>query len=167
MSEGQIFRSVVPGLTLYLPGVKPVKFKNGRYPMRKDKTCTDPQVIAAIKAHGSYGGMVLSEEDKIIRDTPSPKVVEDLMDRALEALKEIPGVTPSALIPSQPLKEELIKSPEPELAQQAQAPSLTDVSRMRKDDLMNVADELGIDVHDGDTVAILKRRVRNFIKKTT
>ena len=173
MSEGQVFLSVIPNITMHLPGVKPVEFKNGRFPKRKDEVCTDPQIIAALKGCPEYKRTIISEEDKIIRDTPDPKVAEDLLEKALERLKEIPGVTPSELIPSPSQKGDSVKSPEPASVPLEHAtsstdlsiPSLTIIQRMRKDDLFTAADDLGIDVHESDTVAILRRKVKSFIKQ--
>ena len=178
MSEGQVFFSVVPNITMHLPGVNPVEFKNGRFPKRKDTVCTDPQVIAAIKGCPEYMKTIISEEDRIIRDTPDPKVTEDLISLAMERLSEIPGVTPSELIPSNPQEEVQAKSPVPTSERLEQdtsltvlnsvpspVPSLTIIQRMRKDDLFTAADDLGIDVHESDTVAILRRKVKSFIKQ--
>ena len=179
MSEGQVFFSVVPNITMHLPGVNPVEFKNGRFPKRKDTVCTDPQVIAAIKGCPEYMKTIISEEDRIIRDTPDPKVTEDLISLAMERLSEIPGVTPSELIPSNPQEEVQAKSPVPSLGQLAldtsltdlrdsiavEVPSLTRVSRMKKDDLMAVSDSLDLDLNEGETVAILRRQVRSYIKQ--
>ena len=173
MTEGQVFFSIVPNITMHLPGVRPVAFKNGRFPKRKGDVCTDRSIIEALKGCPEYMKTIISEEDKIIRDTPDPKVTEDLISLAMERLSEIPGVTPSELIPSNPQEEVQAKSQAPTSVPLEHAtsstdlriPSLTIVQRMKKDDLFTVADDLGIDVHEGDTVAILRRKVKSFIKQ--
>ena len=175
MSEGQVFFSLIPNITMHLPGVKPVRFKNGRFPGRVRDKCTDPQIIAALKACPEYGPQIISEKDKIIRDTPDPKVEKDLIKKALKSLSEIPGVVPSELIPSSPPQEESEESPEQNSEQLVQAPSLTvpdfvppsltEVTRMNKDDLFTAAEMLGVEVLEGDTAAMLKRRVRSEIKR--
>ena len=115
----------------------------------------------------------------MIRDTPSPKAEKDLIARAMKSLTEIPGLIPSELTQSQSPKEDLAKSQartseqsEPDTSLMdlddvpvVEVPSLTRVTRMNKDTLLEVADLLDIDVHEGDTVAILKRKVRSYIKQ--
>ena len=179
MSEGQVFFSVIPNITMHLPGVNPVEFKNGRFPKRKDSVCTDPQVIAALKGCPEYMKTIISEEDRIIRDAPDPKVTEDLLTKALERLTEIPGITPSELMPYQSLKEVLEESPEQpseplvldtSLMDRSNVPTvfvptLTQITRMNKDVLIETAEALDIDVHEGDTVAILKRKVKGYVRQ--
>jgi hypothetical protein len=166
MSEGLFFYSAIPNITLRI-GSLAITFKNGRYPARRDAFVTDPAIIEAIKTHDSYGKTVESNEDREKRLTPDPKVEKDLVEKAIAKLASIPGVVPSELTPSPPPSDPQEKSPEPESVPSAQAPSLTEVSRMKKDDLFEVAEKLGIKVTEDDTVAILKRRVKSWVKQNT
>ena len=165
MSEGQVFFSLVPNITMHLPGVRPVTFKNGRFPGRKNEVCTDPQIIAALKGCQEYPRTIISEEDKIARDAPDPKVTKDLVEKALKVLKEIPGVTPSEPIQLKPQDESLKESQEQSTEPSAQGPSLTEITRMKKDDLMDVSESLGLSLNESDTVAILRRRLRSAIRQ--
>jgi len=175
MSEGQVFFSTTPNITLHLPGVKPVTFKNGRYPQRLKDVCTDAQVNAAIKASPEYNRTIISEEDKIIRDTPDPKVEADLVERAMKVLGDLEGVKPSALTPSlppapplpPPSQPPVEKSQEQELEQSEPIPTLTVVSRMKKIPLVAFAEKYDVDWQESDTVAILRRRVKSWIKLNT
>ena len=104
--------------------------------------------------------------DLIIR----PKAEAELVERAMKALGNVEGVRPSALIPSllqsppPPPQEE--KSQEQESEQLARPPSLTAVSRMNKGVLLRVGLDFGIeDLHETDTVPILKRKVKSWIKQ--
>jgi hypothetical protein len=165
MSEGTFFHSAIPNITLYI-GSYIIGFKNGRYPPRRDTFVTDQSIVDAIKSHDSYGKTVESEEDRQKRLTPDPKVVEDLQAQALERLKDIPGVVPSELMQSSPPEDPPTpKSQEQESEQLEQAPSLTEISRMNKPNLLEWVEIMNIEVTQGDTVAILRRKVKSWIKQ--
>jgi hypothetical protein len=166
MSEGIFFHSAIPNITLYVHGYV-IKFKDGRYPPHRKAFCTDEGEIAAIKNHDSYGKTIESNVDREERLTPDPKVVEDLQAKALERLKDIPGVVPSELMESSPHEDPPPKSQKQESEPQQQAPSLTEVSRMNKSSLTGLADSMGIEVTSSDTVVILRRKVRSWIKQNT
>jgi len=184
MSEGQRFLSVVPNLTLRLPGIKPVEFKDGKFPDR-DKECFDQQVIGQIKASPEYGKVFISVEDKIERDKPTPaqiKSKEDMVEKAIAQVANMPGMVAAVVKPPAPqavvgtvgsrtlespvVEEEPEPEPEPEPeAKPLVLPTLTAVTRMKKDDLLDLAEKFHVDVPEGDTVAILKRKVKSWIKQ--
>lgn len=166
MSEGTFFHSAQPNITLYLPGYT-VRFKNGRYPANKSQLCTDPNEIAAIKAHDMYGGVIESDDDRQARLAPDPKVEEDLLEKALNRLSSIPGVVASELTQPQSPEDPVTESQKPEPDQPAPVPSLTAISRMNKKALKKLAAQLNVEVTDRDTVAILRRKVKSEVKKIT
>lgn len=196
MSEGQRFFSSTPNLTLRLPGIAAIEFKGGVFPTRG--LCTDEQVIAQIKSSKDYGKVYISEEDKIVRDTPKPKTPEqegEMLSMAMEAIAKIPGVIPNKMPQQKPdaviggastrvmagrtedvpivIEPEIIKPEEKEEAldwekpnEKYKTPSLTAVSRMNASEIKEAAELLGIpDVLDGDTAAIMKRKVKTWIKQ--
>lgn len=166
MSEGQIFHCSTPNLKVYI-GSYIIQFKNGRYPTGKKVAETDEAIIDAIKSHPEYGRTIHSEEDRQKALTPDPKAVAELQSKALERLKDIPGVVPSELTPSNPPDE----SPEPSLEQESDspepAPSLTEASRWKKATLLKYCDDNHVEVTESDTVAILRKKVKSWIKQNT
>lgn len=166
MSEGTFFHCSTPNLTLYI-GSYIIKFHDGLYP-KKGVPTTDQGLIEAIKSHPDYGKTIESDEDRQKRLTPDPKVAEDLQERALEALKNIPGVVPSELTPSKPLEDpQTQEDQKQESASPVPVPSLTVASRWKKSDLLEFCDWYDIEVTDGDTAAILRKKVRSWIKQNT
>jgi hypothetical protein len=165
MSEGTFFHCSTPNLTVYI-GSYIIKFHNGLYP-KKGVPTTDEAIINAIKSHPDYGRTIESEEDRQKRLTPDPKVIEDLQAKALERLKDIPGVVPSELIQSSPPEELQEASQEPSSAPPVPAPSLTEASRWKKSVLLEFCELYNIEVTQGDTVAILRRKVKSWIKQNT
>ena len=165
MSEGLCFYSTHQNITLYLPG-HVIRFKNGRFPAEVKKFATEAEA-EAIRAHASYGGSVESNEDREKRLAPDPKAEAALVEAALKRLASIPGVVPSEPNPSSPQSDVPQRSQKQDMEEPAQAPSLTAVSRMKKADLLKTAKELGVEVTEGETVGILKRRIRSWIKQHT
>jgi hypothetical protein len=166
MSEGTFFHCSTPNLKLYI-GSYIIDFKNGRYPGRKGTFVADEGIIAAIKSHADYGKTIESEEDRQKRLTPDPKAIAELQAKALERLKDIPGVVPSELTQSLPPEEPQQTSQEPESDSPAPAPSLTVVSRWKKAELLDFCEPRNIEVTEVDTVAILRRKVKSWIKQNT
>jgi hypothetical protein len=163
MSEGTFFHCSTPNLTLYI-GSYIIKFYDGLYP-KKGVPTTDEGIISAIKGHDLYGKTIESEEDRQKRLTPDPKVIEDLQAKALERLQNIPGVVPSGLTPSKPLEEPQDPSPEPKSDLQVPELSLTEVSRANRSKLLGWCDTMEIEVTESDTVGILRRKVRAWIRE--
>jgi hypothetical protein len=166
MSEGQIFHCSTPNLKIYI-GSYIIKFKDGRYPPKKDRVETDESIIEAIKSHPDYGRTIESEEDRQKRLTPDPKAIAKLQELALEKLKSIPGVVPSDLMQSQPQGEQAELSQKPSSDQPAPAPSLTVVSHWNKALLREFCDSHNIEMTESDTAAILRKRVKSWIKQNT
>ena len=184
MSEGQRFISVQPNMTFYLPGCAPLRFKNFFFPQRKTDLCYDDQVIEQAKRHPDYGKLFITEEDKIKRDTPEPmteKQEEDMTAAAVRALQSIPGVQANDAAPpakkkagavvgsfstssSRPVVDNEAEEPEPP---GPAIPTLTSVQRMKKDDLFEVADNFDISLEENDTAAIIRRKVKSWIKRNT
>jgi len=188
MSEGQRFLSVHSGLTVYLAGCKPLRFLKGEFPYRGN-LCTDQQVIETAKRHPDYGKLFITEEDKLIRDAPKPlsqEQTDSLKRAAIKAMGKIPGITAAPLPPAQPVNDggaipgsfgtstfkepapvpEHDVKPEPEPPGPA-LPTLTSVQRMKKDDLFEVADNFNISLEENDTAAIIRRKVKSWIKRNT
>lgn len=163
MSEGTFFHCSTPNLTVYI-GSYIIKFHDGLYP-KKGVPTTDQEIISAIKSHPDYGRTIESEEDRQKRLTPDPKVAEELQAQALERLKSIPGVVPSELIPSKPPEEPPQPSPKQELDLQVPELSLTEVSRAKRSKLLEWCDVMQIEVTGSDTVGILRRKVRTWIRE--
>lgn len=180
MAEGQVFFSNLPNMTYRIHGTA-FEFKNHRYPATRGEE-TDPAKISMLKGHCEYGKTFISEEDRIAREKMaaenrnSPKAEAAMLEMAMVALEGIPGVTPSALTPSQPQEvkpqesetsnEEPTKSLGQESEQSEPVPSLTRVSRMKKAQLQELATKLGVeDLQEGDTLPILRRKVKSFIKQ--
>jgi len=181
MSEGQVFLSRgAPNLTLRIHG-KAFEFRNGRHPVKANATVTDEGDIAKLKSHPDYGKAFITEEDEAERkrkvaeaSAMSPKEEAALVASAMKALEHIPGVTPSALTvsPHQEVKPPesgtltVRKSQEQSSEQSEPVPSLTAVSRMKKKPLLALGVRLGVeDLNEQDTVPILRRKVKSFIKQ--
>jgi hypothetical protein len=174
MSEGQVFLSNAPNITLRIAG-NAFEFKNGKYPARGVET--DDSKIAMLKQHPEYGRTFISEEDKDARKAKevekanSPKAQAGLVEKAMKALEGIPGVRPSDLTaslpqPANPAPAEKSPEPESEPSEQAATPSLTRIARMKKVPLLELGARLGVeDLHETDTVPILRRKVKSWIKQ--
>ena len=161
------FVCVMPNLNVRLAGAPVVRFKNGSF------ETDDEKIVAALKRSPDYGKLFESEEDKRKRSEPDPKAVADLLSRAMKVVQEMPGAIASKVQASEesqvsPQDEsseaDLKESQKPESAQLPPPPSLTEITRMKKQDLLEVCDLYGVkDVLDEDTVAILKRKLRSHL----
>lgn len=181
MSEGQVFFSNTPNITYRIHGTA-FAFKNGRYPAHGEEY--DAEKIAMLKQHGEYGKTFISEEDRKARavaaaeNRNSPKAEAAMVEMAMAALQGIPGVIPSDLTTYRPQEakpqdsvtssKEVTRSPEPESEQSEPAPSLTKISRMKKKQLLELGARLGVeDLNETDTVSILRKRVKSFVRLNT
>lgn len=159
MSEGKIYYSNgANNLTLYIGSLE-IKFHEGRYP-KNGKPETRPEYIAAIENSPEYGSVIESQEDRDVRMAPDPKAEAALIEKALEVVAKMPGVIPARM----PRSEEPPKNPEPQSEQLVRVPSLTEVSKMNKTELKLFCEAADIEVTDSDTLAILKKKVRAWIK---
>jgi len=157
------YYSYQPGLGLAIGGTV-IRFK-GHW-----LTLDDVQLEAELRSHPNYGNLFLSEEDKREREKPDPKVEEDLLAKAMETLKSIPGVAPAQILESEPSQEPSLEQSEPKanmFTAEAKLPSLTEVTRMKKDELIGLAEIMGVDFDENDTAAIIRRKVRSEIKQRT
>lgn len=162
MSDGTCYFSVTPNITLYT-GLT-IRFKNGRYPKHDGEFCT-PEEIAEIEAHPMYGRGIESNKDREAQNVVTQENEERLVELALEKLSEIPGVVPSDIAALEPVPTELDPVPVEQPDPPAPELTLTDVNRMNREKLIKYCHDKYIDVTPDDTVAIMKRKVRAFIRQ--
>lgn len=150
----------VPNLGLALEGGV-VRFKGNWLETDDDTLCE------RIKQHKHFGRMIFTEEEREEQLNPKldPKAQEEMVKRAQDLIRNMSGVTLTPSLPQEKPEEVLSESPKPQSESSEPLPSLTAIARMRRDDLVDACERHGVKVDSADTVGIMKRRLRSFVKQ--